>query len=103
MKFQYRVQGKVKSTFVIRGLLFMADSKIDFCVAESELEFAKANCYELKITNLDPVPEVKEVVEPKAEPKIENKESKKDELHPRPRSQKGGNTNKSQSKVSMPK
>lgn len=131
MKFQYRVQGKVKSAFVIRGLLFRPGYRLDFCVDKSEIDFIKLHCSEIKITDLcapkeevrlEPMPEILpevepvvevvevetiEVAEPEAKPVEEQKEikkePKKDELHTRPRSTKSGNKSKGKSKVSASK
>lgn len=76
MRFQYRVQGKVKTSFVLRGFLFREGVGIDFCVSDTELEFVKANCFDLKITDLEakkvekplePVLEIKKTEEPQKE------------------------------------
>lgn len=54
MRFRYRFRGKVNSQFVIRGMLFRVGSKIDFCLTEQEVEFAKKHCTVIEIIDREP-------------------------------------------------
>ena len=53
MRFRYRFKGKVDSQFVIRGMLFSVGAKIDFCLDDKELEFAKQHCVDFEIIDLE--------------------------------------------------
>lgn len=53
MRFRYRFKGKVNSQFVIRGMLFSVGAKIDFCIDDKELEFAKQHCVDFEIIDLE--------------------------------------------------
>ena len=53
MIFKYRVIGRVRESFVLRGMLFKASDFFDFCVADSELDFVKSNCEVKQIISLE--------------------------------------------------
>lgn len=95
MKFKYRFKGKVNSQFVLRGMLFSVNSKIDFCVSDNELDFVKKHCDILEIIDLE---EIKTVETPNTvleETKTENKVKEvKNGLQSKP----NGSANKSQHK-----
>lgn len=44
MQYRYRVVGKVKQSFILRGAYFGIHSTIDFYITENELEFVKERC-----------------------------------------------------------
>ena len=44
MQYRYRVVGKVKQSFILRGAYFGINDTIDFYITESELEFVKERC-----------------------------------------------------------
>lgn len=73
MKFRYRFRGKVNSQFVIRGMLFRVGSKIDFCLTEQEVEFAKKHCTVIEIIDREPPVVVDETPAPTPKPKQETK------------------------------
>lgn len=84
MKFKYRFKGKVNSQFVLRGMLFTVGSKMDFCISENELEFAKAHCDVIEIIDLEQ-PVAVETPKPMLEEKTENKSKEiKNELQSKP-------------------
>lgn len=65
MTFRYRFIGKVNSQFVLRGLLFRRNSKIDFCVNEKEVEFLKEHCEIQEIIDRDLKAVEKPILAPK--------------------------------------
>lgn len=73
MKFRYRFRGKVNSQFVIRGMLFSVGSKIDFCLAEQEVEFAKKHCTVIEIIDREPPVVIDPTPAPTLKPKQETK------------------------------
>lgn len=44
MQYRYRVIGKVKQSFILRGAYFGINDTIDFYITENELEFVKERC-----------------------------------------------------------
>ena len=53
MRFKYRVKGKVKSSFIMRGLLFQVGANLDFSIFDNELSFVQDHCENVEIIDLD--------------------------------------------------
>lgn len=78
MRFRYRFKGKVNSQFVIRGMLFSVGARIDFCLDDKELEFAKQHCIDFEIIDLE---KTLEVESPK--PMLETEKTEVEESKPK--------------------
>lgn len=44
MKFKYRVKGKIKISFILRGTYFSNGNNLDLCICANELDFIKTHC-----------------------------------------------------------
>ena len=53
MNFKYRVKGKVKAGFILRGLYHPTNTDIDICVYAEEFNFVKERCSEVVVEDLD--------------------------------------------------
>ena len=73
MFFRYRFKGVVNSQFVLRGMLFKPNTKIDFCIYDKELDFVKQHCEVVEIIDRNPEKVVEEPLETVLEERTESK------------------------------
>lgn len=57
MSFKYRVKGIVEKPFILRGAYFTIGADMDFYISENELEFVRARCKVLELTDLEEKPD----------------------------------------------
>ena len=74
MQYRYRVVGKATQPFILRGAYFAIGRKIEFYIAESELDFVKERCELEKIEDLQKTTETNNSVS-KNQEKAQNKHS----------------------------